>query len=298
MLVLLELLRLQRARAVRAPIPALTAHESRKLDDPTATRLCGDRRDAVLGRRPGISALRQSAVTDRVVHRGPRDDRGRARVTDRRLRGSAVLGAHAPARPAADRGAAADPARPAMAADVARAALEVADGDRQDAGALALDCAVAGGRAAVAGVGPVQPDVRRPAHTGGLQPDPELEHGPRSRARDVLLHGPAVLGAGDRPRAVASAPDLARTDRLCGQRDGRRLGARDHARARPAPALPALRDARPPPRWDLGADRSAARRRRYVGARLGLVHDRDDDRRLSLARARPRGAPATAAAPH
>ena len=118
----------------------------------------------------------------------------------------------------------------------------------RDAGALALDCAGARAGAAVAGVDPVQRDVRRLAHTGRVQPDPELEPGPRPRARDVLLHGAAVLGARDRPRPVASAPDLADADRVRGQRDGRRLGARDHARARPAPALPALRDARPPAR--------------------------------------------------
>src|SRR3984885_14797465 len=42
--------------------------------------------------------------------------------------------------------------------------------------AIALDCPCPCDRTAVAGVDSVQPDVCRLAHTGGVQPDTELEH--------------------------------------------------------------------------------------------------------------------------
>ena len=74
--------------------------------------------------------------------------------------------------------------------------------------------------------------IVRLAHPGRLRPDAHQRHGPRVRARDVLLLRPAVLGARDRPGPAAPPARLADADRLHRRRDGRRLGAGDHARRR------------------------------------------------------------------
>ena len=67
---------------------------------------------------------------DGQLRRRAGDDRDRARLADRHLRGPAVLGPHAPACAAADGRAPADPAGRAVAANVARAAAGVRGRDR------------------------------------------------------------------------------------------------------------------------------------------------------------------------
>ena len=67
------------------------------------------------------------------------------------------------------------------------------------------------------------------AHPRRLRPTLTIGAMHELRARDVLLHRAAVLGSRDRSRAAAPAAGLAGADRLRGRRDGRGLGAGDHA---------------------------------------------------------------------
>ena len=113
-----------------------------------------------------------------------------------------------------------------------------------DARPRALDRAAAGARPAAAGVDPVQRDDRRLAHPRRLRRDAHLGAVHVFEHAMFFFTGPAVLGARDRSRAAAPAAGLAGADRLHGRRDGRRLGARDHAGRRPAPDLRLLRGAR------------------------------------------------------
>ncbi len=165
--------------AVRHPLPGLwiAVTAGRRLVDRTAAGLCGARRAALLAGRPRATAApARSRWRDRL-----RSSPGwltivrRAGLPDRHLRRPAVLGPHAPARAAAHRGAAADPARPALAADVARAAAQHPHDDRARAGPRSLDGAAARAGAPVAGVAAVQRDVRAVAHPGRLRRDADLE---------------------------------------------------------------------------------------------------------------------------
>src|SRR5690242_17573580 len=136
--------------------------------DRAVAPLCGVRRAALLAGRPGPPPPRRRRGADRGVRGRPRDDRGRARLADRPLRRAAVLGPHAPARPAADRGAAADPARTAVAADVARPAGAVAN--ERGAAHRSWTCrdSCAGAGATAAGVAAVQRDADRLARARRL----------------------------------------------------------------------------------------------------------------------------------
>src|SRR6202034_3686191 len=99
---------------------------------------------AVRARQPGTRSPRHSA--GRLVLRRAPDDRDRARLADRPLRGPAVLGAHASARLAPDDRAAAVPARAPVASDVAGAPARSADEARAHGGARRLDLADQGAR--------------------------------------------------------------------------------------------------------------------------------------------------------
>src|SRR6202042_1922079 len=100
-------------------------------------------RDALLRRRHRVPQLRTPGPARRVIRRRADHARDSAGVPRRRLRRPALLGAHVPARAAAHRGAAADPAGPAVAADVARAPPRGTDAGGTDLGPGAVDGAAA-----------------------------------------------------------------------------------------------------------------------------------------------------------
>src|SRR5581483_11167571 len=133
--------------------------------------------------------------------------------------------------------AAAHPPWATVASDVARASAATANTPWPSRGAWTLERTDQRARAPPAGVVAVQRHDRALAPARRLRRHPALGRGARSGARDVLLHRPAVLGPGDRPRAAAAQADLAAANRLRGRRDGGGLGAGDRARALPAPAL-------------------------------------------------------------
>ena len=128
LLVLLGVLRRDRRPRLHRPVPRSVTHV---LDgwslDPSFVYVALAGGLYVVGSRDGIGRSPLQALR---VLRGPAGDRDRARLADRLLRRPAVLGAHAPARPAAHRRATADPARAAVAANVARAAARAADDGR------------------------------------------------------------------------------------------------------------------------------------------------------------------------
>ena len=215
-----------------------------------------------------------AAASGGIIRGWPRDDRARARFAARRLREPALLGAHVQhvllltvAPPLILLG------RPWPRMWRALS-LESRTTDRASARAGPWTAPAARVGPPAAGMAPIQRDAARLAHPGGLRRNPALGRDPPARARDVLFYGAVVLGACDRPRAVASAPGVAGADRCV-------LGSMIVGWILaitlvvvPDPLYWSLRRDRPPARRDLGADRPAARRRDDVGAGLDRLRSR------------------------
>ena len=186
----------------------------------------------VLYRLGGRGWRPTSRCATRVLRR-PVHDRDRAQLADRRLRGPAVLGAHGPARPAADRGAAVDPARPPVAADVARAAAQMRTTvGRRSRGIVAAPLRALG-RPLPAWI--LFNGTLIAWHIPAVYDETLTSGTVHRRARDVFLHRAAVLGLGGRRWPAPAEAGVAAADRVRRRRDGRQLDAGDHARSRAHP---------------------------------------------------------------
>ena len=249
-LVLLGVLRRDRRARLRRSCTwseRLRSDELGRLVARAVAGLRGGRRGCCTGSAAGAAPPAATSLRAARVRRRPADDRGGARLADRRLRRPAVLGPHAPARAAADGGAAADPARAALAADVAGAAAPDADaasGARSRGRAGPRRCARWPARSPPGSCStpPSSPGTSRaPTTRRCLRAVHDVEHA--MFFFTGLLFWARVIDPGPlRPRLVWPARIALR-----GRRDGRRLGAGDHAGARAASAVSALRR-----RWRIG----------------------------------------------